>query len=327
LTILQINGDGSLSPFSTFDAPLEYTFQNLELQGNYLFTNFGTFLITGGVLSQLPENLNWFPSSPFAITASTQGPFLYTGSIPTSNPPGLIYPLLVSEGVVTNIEPPLILRGRANQFVIANTSVASTPAPAFVFEPSTLNFNPVNVGSSIVGLLLIYSTGSLPLEINNISISGSPVFSETNDCPSTLAPGQVCRVNVTFAPTSATSFVGSLNMTGNLDGSVPLTGAGIAPPTLTVTPPTQTIQAGQSATFQISVTGVSQTLTVSSCPIPNGTCSISGMTLMVMTTAPMTTAGLTNFTLPPTMVVTIALCVLGVCFVGNIRRWVFTTFK
>jgi hypothetical protein len=79
------------------------------------------------------------------------------------------------------------------------------------------------------------------LNITSISITGADAedFAETNDCTSSSIPaGGTCTINVTFAPTSNGSRKADLEIldnSGNGPQSVPLTGGGIIPVTLTPT--------------------------------------------------------------------------------------------
>jgi hypothetical protein len=74
---------------------------------------------------------------------------------------------------------------------------------------STLAFGSVPVGSVSSPLpVTVTNTTSSPMPITSIAIGGVQdwnEFSQTNNCPSTLAAGATCTVNVTFAP----SYVGA----------------------------------------------------------------------------------------------------------------------
>jgi CSLREA domain-containing protein len=60
-------------------------------------------------------------------------------------------------------------------------------------------------------------------------ISGPAVFTETNNCPASLAAGSSCTISVTFTPSAATKQTGTLTITDNAHGgmqTVPLSGTG-----------------------------------------------------------------------------------------------------
>jgi 6-phosphogluconolactonase len=309
LTTLQINPDGSLTQVAEFSTPPSDTISNLALAGNFLFTNFGTFVIGSDGTVTLSPHSTWNAAESIALAALTSGPFVFTGSQPDSNPPGLIYPfVLAQDGTLTNSEPPLLLQNRSTDLVIATTETVAVTNPAFVFQPAVFPFNPVPVGNSIVGLIQIFSTGSAPLDIASISISGDGVFTETNNCPAVLAPLAICSINLVFAPTSAKSFTANLNLVANVGGNVLITGTGIAVapvpptagPTITATPASAAGSAGQAFAFMLTTAnfGKAPTLMADCSKIPATTCMIQGATLSVQTSKPSSSTPATIFKLP-----------------------------
>jgi hypothetical protein len=178
------------------------------------------------------------PAAPLA--ASATAPFLFEGSNPQFT--NLVYPFLISSnGELTNSEPPSALASTPVALVVATGTALAPVNPAVVFEPASVNFNPIQVGQSLTAQITLYSTGSAPLTINSISILGDPSFSETNNCPASLAPSSSCNIQATFAPQSPGTFTATLNLFGNVSGSVPLSGNPPAPPpapnfTLSATP-------------------------------------------------------------------------------------------
>jgi hypothetical protein len=127
--------------------------------------------------------------------------------------------------------------------------------------PPTLAFGnqPVNT-TSAAQTVTISNTGSVPVVIPSIVAAAG--FGETDNCITStgLNPAASCTINVTFTPTSATSFTGNLSITDSAQGSphtVMLSGTGTAAaPTLVsiaVTPAMATI--GVNATQQFTATG------------------------------------------------------------------------
>ena len=83
---------------------------------------------------------------------------------------------------------------------------------------SRLSFAPVPVGSSSAAQSVTLSnTGSIPLLINGIQVTGA--FAQTNNCQPVIPSGSGCIVNVTFIPTSLGTFSGALTITDNAPGS------------------------------------------------------------------------------------------------------------
>ena len=90
------------------------------------------------------------------------------------------------------------------------------------------------------------NTGSATLNISSIAASGdfAPATS-TKPCGSTLAAGANCIIKVTFTPTQLGTRTGNITITDNASNSpqtVPLSGTGIAPVTLTPTSATYAAQ-------------------------------------------------------------------------------------
>jgi Abnormal spindle-like microcephaly-assoc'd, ASPM-SPD-2-Hydin len=121
-----------------------------------------------------------------------------------------------------------------------------------------------------------------------ISITGSnPAdFSETNNCPSALAAGSTCNINVTFTPVSAASFSANLSVSDNASGSpqtAGLSGTGITgstpavafnPTSLDFNPQIDgTTSAGQTVTI------CNGTFSGSTCNASTATLTISGLSI------------------------------------------------
>jgi trimeric autotransporter adhesin len=112
-------------------------------------------------------------------------------------------------------------------------SVLLQTTTATLFPPS-LNFNTQQVGSTSAAQILTFAnTGDLTLDIASISVTGTNAsdFGETNSCPSNLAGGANCIINVTFSPSQEGPFNASVSVSNNSAGSpqtAALTGLGLA---------------------------------------------------------------------------------------------------
>src|SRR5438270_144035 len=152
----------------------------------------------------------------------------------------------------------------------------SSSNPGASVSPTSLTF-----GSQTVGTTSAAQT--VTLTITSIVASGD--FAASNTCGGSLAAGGNCSISVTLTPTASGTRTGSLSVTDNATGSpqtVSLTGTGsstAADFSLSVSPTSGTITAGQSATFTLSVTpsgGFNQTVSLSCGGAPQaGTCAIS----------------------------------------------------
>jgi FG-GAP-like repeat/Abnormal spindle-like microcephaly-assoc'd, ASPM-SPD-2-Hydin len=177
-------------------------------------------------------------------------------------------------------------------------------APLGGFSQSSLTFaaEPLGTTSSPQSVTLT-NNGTGPLNVSNIAIAGrnSGDFSQSNNCPSTLAIGASCPINISFTPTANGPRTASLSVTDNAPASpqtVSLSGSGglasvqFSPSSIDFaneavgnTSPAQTVtvtNAGYSATniSSISVTGpnasdFSETNTCGSSLAAGANCSVS----------------------------------------------------
>jgi hypothetical protein len=106
------------------------------------------------------------------------------------------------------------------------------------------------------GTVTLTNTGTAALTISNISITSGP-YTETNNCPATLAAGANCSVSVTFVPVVVgTAEAGTLTITSNAASSpdtVALTANGLPACFLAANFPAAAILLGsESTTFSIA---------------------------------------------------------------------------
>jgi hypothetical protein len=107
--------------------------------------------------------------------------------------------------------------------------VVLPPIPPFPAQPVCTTSAPQSI--------TLCNMGDVPLTIAGISVTGD--FAQTNGCPSSLAPGTCCTLNITFHATAPGTRTGTLTISSNAPSSphtATLTGTGIAP-AVTLTPP------------------------------------------------------------------------------------------
>jgi hypothetical protein len=109
---------------------------------------------------------------------------------------------------------------------LTGTAVGS----AAQLAPGALDFGPQLFGSpSAPKSVTLTSSGFAALTITSIGTTGD--FAQTNNCPSSLAPGNSCSISVSFTPTALGSRSGSLVLADNAGSqSVSLTGTGTGRP-------------------------------------------------------------------------------------------------
>lgn len=162
--------------------------------------------------------------------------------------------------------------------------------------PASQAFPATLVGSSSAAqTVTLANTGNAGLSISNIQAPGE--YSQTNNCPSTLAAGSICTFNITFAPTATGMRTGTLTLTDSVSGSpqtVSFTGNGYVN-TVTMTPASltfasqalktssaaQVVTVTNTGTSSITISGASvsgdfgQTNNCGTVAGNGGTCSVS----------------------------------------------------
>ena len=157
---------------------------------------------------------------------------------------------------------------------VALSGTGITPAAASV-SPSSLNFGNVVIGTSATAqTVTITNTGGAPLTINTVSVAGAKaaLFSDSNSCGSVLAGGASCELLVNFQPIAAGPVAASLTIAdsaANSPQTIALSGTGITPAALTITPPSVSfgnVLLGTAATPQtVTLTNSGEaTLTIAS---------------------------------------------------------------
>lgn len=149
--------------------------------------------------------------------------------------------------------------GSNSQQGAAYVFASGSNQPAVTLSPTALNFgNEVINTTSTAKTVTLKNTGTATLDFSPILIITGNFAISANTCGSTLAPGKVCKVSVTFTPTSLGKLTGTLTFTDNAPNSpqtVPLSGTGIQPATLTPASATYAVQ-------KVGTTSVARTFTL-----------------------------------------------------------------
>jgi hypothetical protein len=124
--------------------------------------------------------------------------------------------------------------GSPQTVTLTGTATAGT-APQVTFTPSSLTFANVPLNTTSAGQTsTLQNTGHAALSITNIAASGTVAgdFTQTNNCPASVAVNGTCTITVKFAPTSMIDQTGAVTVTDNTpSGSdvLSLAGNGAAP--------------------------------------------------------------------------------------------------
>ena len=122
-------------------------------------------------------------------------------------------------------------------------------APASTATPASVSFGDQTVGTSATQSVTFTNAGVDAIKVGPFSTTGN--FSAAQNCPSSLAAGASCTVNVSFSPTAMGAAFGSLSLgseagakTVLLSGNGLLTQGSVSPSSIAF----GTVQTGQTAT-------------------------------------------------------------------------------
>lgn len=280
------------------------------------------------VLSSLSSSSVTAGRSPFVVNA--QGSSFVPGSVLRWNGSARTTTFVSVAQLTANIPASDIAQPGTAQITVVNpmpgggTSSSFTftiaPAPALAsFQPATLTFASQTVGTqSTAQTVTLQNPGGSALTVSSIQSSGD--FTQTNNCPASLAPLSSCAISVTFTPTVAGARQATLTVTDNPANSpqtLALSGTGTAPDFAFGTggsnTSSATVTAGQTATYSLSIVstpGSSGTVMLNCTQVPmNATCKVKpssltltpgstgSFTVTVVTTASASASLVTHFSI------------------------------
>ena len=144
-------------------------------------------------------------------------------------------------------------QGNPHIVTLSGTGLAATAQLSL----SSLNFTAATVGTtSSAQTITITNSGNGALTVASIQATGD--YAQTNNCATVAASGGTCAIQVTFTPTSSGSRTGTLTITDSAPNSpqlVTLVGSGIDF-SMPSTGGTDTIKAGATATYQLSISPI-----------------------------------------------------------------------
>jgi Abnormal spindle-like microcephaly-assoc'd, ASPM-SPD-2-Hydin/Protein of unknown function (DUF1573) len=112
---------------------------------------------------------------------------------------------------------------------LSATAVSSTQAQLSLSQ-SSISFGNVSVGSKSTSNLVLSNTGTTPLTISLLTLTGADFTISGITTPNTISAGQSAQLAVTFTPASVAAAIGSLGITSsdpvNPSITVPLSGTG-----------------------------------------------------------------------------------------------------
>ena len=138
--------------------------------------------------------------------------------------------------------------GFVSMAVSATVTVTVNSTPAIEVSPSSLSFGSVYVGSTKDLAVTVTNRGGGTLS-GSASVSGAGL-TIVGDASYSLGTNQADVITVRFAPGTPGPASGSLTLSGGGGASVPLSGTGVTPPSLT--PSTVTASPGDTITVTVS---------------------------------------------------------------------------
>ena len=121
---------------------------------------------------------------------------------------------------------------------ISLTGTGIEPRPNIEISHRILNFDEVLINSSKSLTITITNTGTVDLEISEVSISGDGFTLFRVGNPITISAGNSTNIAVQFSPIEVKAYTGTITLTHNAGNSpitIPLTGTGAEPATHSIT--------------------------------------------------------------------------------------------
>jgi hypothetical protein len=126
--------------------------------------------------------------------------------------------LRVSSDAANASEVVVILRGRG----------LPVPVPQLEVSPPMLDFGEVVVGQARTRTLTLHNTGTADLHLSDAVLDNTADFSLSSPLPTTVRPGDMVTIDVTFVPPAEETLSGTLLLRSDAaDVEVSLQGTGI----------------------------------------------------------------------------------------------------
>jgi len=171
-------------------------------------------------------------------------------------------------------------------------------------NPSSVSFGNVKVGNNKTANVTLSNSGSTDLTVNQATLSGAGFSMSNLTLPLTLHTGDTTSITITFAPTGAGNFSGSVTFSTtaaqsrtrskirpNAQGDqvvLPLSGVGVTPGTLSANPASLAfgnVQVGNNSRLSDTLTNTGgSSVTISQANVTGAGFSISGLSLPVTLT-------------------------------------------
>ncbi|MGA7794823.1 MAG: immunoglobulin domain-containing protein, partial [Candidatus Acidiferrales bacterium] len=200
-----------------------------------------------------------------------------------------LFALILSSLAVLSLSGCVGLTGAGTPAAKSSSNSNSSSSGTLTASATTLNFGNVSPGSSSPQTLTLTNTGTAAVTISQATVTGTGFSAVSGMSSISIAAGQNQSFQFQFAPKTAGPVSGSVSIVSDATNSplaVSLSGTGMAALAIATQPESQTVTAGQTATFSVVASG-SGTLTYQ---WKKGGTAIGGATAASYTT-PATTSG------------------------------------
>jgi hypothetical protein len=215
--------------------------------------------VLSGALNVVVTNTTGTAITLSGVTASTG--FSQTNSCGTtigaSPQKSCVVSVTFKPGGAGTINGTLTLTDSAGTQTLPLSGLGATPA--ITLTPPSLAMGSIAVGkSSVAKTSTVANAGGSPVSMISIIASGD--YTQTNNCPTTLAVGTNCSLTVTFTPSATGNRAGRVTLNDTDAGSLQtltLTGTGVAPvTTVTINPRVASLTETGTQQFQALISGV-----------------------------------------------------------------------
>ncbi|MGB6776936.1 MAG: choice-of-anchor D domain-containing protein [Terriglobales bacterium] len=253
--------------------------------------NFGTVPL--GSSKTLTDTLVNHTTSPVTINAiqGLNSQFQVTGiTLPLVLAAGQSAPFSVEFQPADPGDPTITLSFAGSNATYASLSISGTGATFGKLSPnpSQIAFGNIKVGSNQTTAVTLANSGGTDLTINQATLSGAGFAMSNLATPFTLKAGSSASVTITFAPTGAGNFSGSVAFATSTFGKnstviLNFTGDGITPGVLTPSPSSLafgSVQVGTNSSKTETLTNTGGSTVNITQVVPSGSgFSFSGLTL------------------------------------------------
>jgi iron transport multicopper oxidase len=287
------------------------------------FGNTAPVGLGGPAVSFGPVTVGTAASAPFQLTAargvtvtalgSTSAEFAASNVTPplpaTLAPGGTLSGTVTFQPATTGLRTGALVATAGGSYALGLSGTGQVSGANVKASPASVTFEPTALGEVSIHAVTFSNVGDTAFPIDSASVGGPP-FSVSGGPSSgfSLAPGQSVTITVTFAPAAGLTTQGSLTLSSSAGAVVvPLSGAGVAPGQLVVSPlelDFGVVRIGDSQTqsFHVANTG-GQRLTLtrskppasgvgfSGTPLPEGTSLAPGESMAVNVTFAPTSVG------------------------------------